>query len=158
MTAAGRLWIGGAGALVGVLVIVLSRCSGWPTVRRVRKGGWTRPVAADLRAGAASGRTGPFQWLAPDVTQRINATLALPMLLVFTPATAVLGMLLHDVEDRQATDQALKDSSARLRAIATALPGDAAGARRRRPLCRCVVLERCSAAGARRPAARATAA
>ncbi len=124
MTAAGRLWIGGAGAMVGVLVIVLSTLLGL-AYRAARAQGRldVRPVTLLIFGLVLHlGVLGLFQCLEPDVVQRINATLALPMLLVFTPATAVLGMLLHDVEDRQATDQALKDSSARLRAIATALP------------------------------------
>ena len=124
MAAAGRLWIGGAGSMVGVLVIVLSTLLGL-AYRAARAQGRldVRPVTLLIFGLVLHlGVLGLFQWLAPDVTQRINTTLALPLLLVFTPATAVLGMLLHDVEDRQATDQALKDSSARLRAIATALP------------------------------------
>ena len=97
--------------------------AGLPCGACARAAGRAPRHAADLWAGAASGRTGPFQWLAPDVTQRINTTLACPCCWCSPPPRlAVLGMLLHDVEDRQATDQALKDSSARLRAIATALP------------------------------------
>ena len=119
-----RLWAGGTGALVGVMVIMLSTLLGLG-YRMARARGRLDVQPLTLMAFGLVlhlGVLGLFQWLAPDMVQHINATLALPLLLVFTPATALLGILLRDVENRQATERALIDSSARLRAIATALP------------------------------------
>ena len=63
-----------------------------------------------------------FQLLPAEAVQRINQTLALPYLLTFTPATVVLGLLLHDVEQRMATERALTGTAARLHAITQAIP------------------------------------
>lgn len=63
-----------------------------------------------------------FQQLPAEAVQRINQTLALPYLLTFTPATVVLGLLLHDVEQRMATERALIGTAARLHAITQAIP------------------------------------
>ena len=124
IAAAWRLWVGGTGAYVGVMVIALSTLLGL-AYRMARTQGRldVRPMTL-LVFGLLLhlGVLGIFQWLPPDIVLRVNSMLTLPLLLVFTPATVVTGMLLHDVENRQATDQALTDSSARLRAIATALP------------------------------------
>ncbi len=124
MAAAGRLWLGGAGVEVGLMVIVL--CTGLGLV---------------YREGRALGRVGVepitlalfglllhtavialFQLLPQEAVLRINQTLALPYLLTFTPATVVLGLLLHDVEERMATEHALKGTAARLKAITRAIP------------------------------------
>lgn len=63
-----------------------------------------------------------FQLLPAEAVQRINQTLAVPYLLTFTPATVVLGLLLHDVEQRMATERALTGTAARLHAITQAIP------------------------------------
>src|SRR5690606_32393161 len=109
MAVAGRLWLGGAGVDVGLMVIAL--CTALGLV---------------YRAGRARGRLGVepvtlaffglllhtavlalFQLLPPEAVQRVNQTLALPFLLTFTPATVILGLLLHDVEARLSTERAL---------------------------------------------------
>ena len=124
MAATGRLWLGGAGAEVGLMVIGL--CTAMGLV---------------FREGRARGRLGVepvplalfglllhtavialFQLLPAEAVQRINQTLALPYLLTFTPATVVLGLLLHDVEQRMATERALTGTAARLHAITQAIP------------------------------------
>lgn len=124
MAATGRLWLGGAGAEVGLMVIAL--CTAMGLV---------------YREGRARGRLGVepiplalfglllhtavialFQLLPAEAVQRINQTLALPYLLTFTPATVVLGLLLHDVEQRMATERALTGTAARLHAITQAIP------------------------------------
>ncbi len=119
-----RLSAGGVGAPVGVMVIALSTVLGLG-YRMARARGWVDVRLWNLVAFGLVlhlGVLGLLQWLPSDMLQRINTTLALPMLLVFTPATALLGGLLRDVENRQATEQALAESVARLRAIAAALP------------------------------------
>ncbi|MFY3384560.1 EAL domain-containing protein [Paracidovorax sp. MALMAid1276] len=124
MAITGRLWLGGSGAQVGVLVITFCTVMGLV-----------------YRAGRARGRLGVeplplaifglllhtaviglFQLLPPAVATRVNETLALPFLLTFTPATVVLGLLLRDVEMRLATEVALQDTAARLHAITRAIP------------------------------------
>lgn len=124
MAVAGRLWLGGAGVEVGLMVIAL--CTAMGLV---------------YREGRARGRLGVepitlalfglllhtavialFQLLPAAAVVRINQTLALPFLLTFTPATVVLGLLLRDVEARLATELALKGTAARLHAITRAIP------------------------------------
>ena len=65
---------------------------------------------------------GAFQLLPAPVVQRINEMVALPFIAIFTVATLLLGTALKDLEERLATDRALSDSSARLRAITQAIP------------------------------------
>lgn len=120
----GRLWLGGAGAEVGLLVIVLCTAMGL-VYREGRARGWlgVEPVTLALFGLLLhTAVIGLFQLLPAEVTARINQTLALPFLLTFTPATVVLGVLLHDVEARLATEHALKDTAARLHAITRAIP------------------------------------
>ena len=119
-----RLWIGGAGVLVGVLVMALSALAGLAyRIARGRERLDVQPLT--LMAFALLlhlGVLGLFQWLSPVMTPSIMHTLAPPFLLIFTLATALMGILLRDVENRQATEQALAESVARLRAIAAAQP------------------------------------
>ena len=124
ITAGWRLWLGGAGAEVGVLVA-------WSCVLLGLLYRWGR-AHGHLSAGPASlllfGLVvhlvvlGLFQWLPPPAVARINETLALPFVLTFTAATPLLGYLLRDVENRLATEQALAESAARLHAITLAIP------------------------------------
>jgi len=124
MAVAGRLWLGGTGVEVGLMVIALCTAMGLA-----------------YREGRARGRLGVepltlalfglllhtavialFQLLPAAVVIRVNETLTLPFLLTFTPATVVLGLLLRDVEARLATELALKGTAARLHAITQAIP------------------------------------
>ena len=119
-----RMHIGGAGTVVGVMVILLCTLLGL-AYRQARTRGllgvrpWNLLVFGLLLHVAVFGL---FQFLPPDVTQRINQALTLPFLLVFMLATLAMGLLLRDVENRMVTEQALSDSAARLRAIADAIP------------------------------------
>ena len=124
MAITGRLWLGGAGAEVGLLVIVSCTALGL-VYRQARARGQVsvEPVALALFGLLLhTAVIALFQLLPADIAQRVNQTLTLPYLLTFTPATVVLGLLLRDVEDRMRTEHALKESAARLHAIALAIP------------------------------------
>ena len=124
MAATGRLWLGGAGAEVGLMVIGLCTALGL-VYREGRARGrlGVEPVTLALFGLLLhTAVIALFQLLPAEAVQRINQTLALPYLLTFTPATVVLGLLLHDVEQRMATERALTDTAARLHAITQAIP------------------------------------
>ena len=124
MAATGRLWLGGAGAEVGLMVIGLCTAMGL-VYREGRARGrlGVEPVTLALFGLLLhTAVIALFQLLPAEAVQRINQTLALPYLLTFTPATVVLGLLLHDVEQRMATERALTGTAARLHAITQAIP------------------------------------
>ncbi|CAN7586569.1 EAL domain-containing protein [Acidovorax sp. LjRoot74] len=124
MAATGRLWLGGAGAEVGLMVIALCTVMGL-VYREGRARGrlGVEPVTLALFGLLLhTAVIALFQLLPAEAVQRINQTLALPYLLTFTPATVVLGLLLRDVEERMATEHALAGTAARLNAIAQAIP------------------------------------
>lgn len=124
MAAATRLWIGGAGATVGLVVIALSATMGL-VYRQAHAQGRLRITALPLLAfGLLLHATalGVAQLLPGGLALEMNQHLALPLFLLAIPATAVVGLLLRDVEDRLATEQALRNSAARLHAIAYAIP------------------------------------
>jgi len=124
IAAAWRWSIGGAGALVGVLVIVLCALFGLAYREAHRRG----------RVGVGPGPLLLFglllqllvvaclQLLPADTARHFNDTLALPYVFTLTIATALMGLLLSDVQERLVTEQALADSAARLNAIAHAIP------------------------------------
>lgn len=124
MAAGWRLWLGGAGAFIGVLTITTCVAAGL-AYRYARHrwhlgvGIWPLLVFGVLLHLAV---VGLFQGLPAEVAARINDTVAVPYLMIFPVATALLGVLLRDVEQRQATDFALAGSAARLRAITLAIP------------------------------------
>jgi len=124
MSGAWRLWLGGAGALVGVLTIATCVAAGL-AYRYARRrwhlgvGIWPLLAFGMLLHLAV---VGLFQGLPAEVAARINETVAIPYLMIFPVATALLGVLLRDVEQRQATDFALAGSAARLQAITQAIP------------------------------------
>ncbi|WP_342720767.1 EAL domain-containing protein [Acidovorax sp. FHTAMBA] len=124
MAATGRIWLGGAGGEVGLMVIVLCTAMGLVyRVGRARGQLGVEPVPLALFGLLLhTAVIALFQLLPAEAVQRINQTLALPYLLTFTPATVVLGLLLHDVEQRMATERALTGTAARLHAITQAIP------------------------------------
>ena len=124
MTMGWRLWIGGAGMGVGLLVVVICVSLGLLYRLAYQRG----KVSVEPRTLLIFGFlvhvavVGAFQLLPAPVVQRINDTVALPFIGIFTVATLLLGTLLKDVEERLNTERALSDSSARLRAITQAIP------------------------------------
>ena len=124
LAAAGRLWLGGGGTEVGLASIALCTVLGL-AYREARTRGRVSVGPLPLAVfGLLLHATllGVFQWLPPAAVARVNEALALPFLITFTPATVALGLLLRDVEQRLATEQALAGSAARLSAIAHAIP------------------------------------
>lgn len=124
MAAGWRLWLGGAGAFIGVLSIITCVAAGL-AYRQARQrwrlsvGIWPL-LAFGLLLHLAV--VGLFQGLPAEVAVRFNENVAVPYLMIFPVATALLGVLLRDVEQRQATDFALAGSAARLQAITQAIP------------------------------------
>ena len=124
MAAAARLWIGGAGTEVGLGIIALSALMGL-AYRHVHARGYLDIKPLPLLAFGLLLHAlvlGVAQYLPISLVLQMNQTLALPLLLISLPTTALVGLLLRDVEDRMATEQALTDSAARLQAIAAAIP------------------------------------
>lgn len=119
-----RLHMGGAGTGLALLVIVLSAGGGlayrWGRVRgrlNVKPGSLLLfGLLLHLVLAAC------MQGLPTEAAQAFNRTLLLPFVLIFTLATALMGWLLRDMEERMATEQSLTESAARLEAIAHALP------------------------------------
>lgn len=124
LAAATRLWIGGAGTEVGIVVIVLSAAMGLAYRQAHARGRLPIQVLPLMAFGLLlhAMALGAAQFLPGGLALEMNQRLALPLLLLSIPATALVGLLLRDVEDRMATEQALKESAARLHAIAYAIP------------------------------------
>ncbi|MGE4337568.1 MAG: EAL domain-containing protein [Pigmentiphaga sp.] len=124
MAAAYRLFLGGAGANVGVLVIIaavlmglgyrsLSRGRGWPItpLHLLGFGVLVQLVSIAL-----------FTLLPEAIQQQIFPQVAVLYVLVLSPATVLLGLILCGHEDREHTTAALAASEAQLRAITAASP------------------------------------
>ncbi len=124
MAAAYRLSLGGAGAWVGVAVITTSVLSGL-LMRQVLRRGWAQPALLDfLLFGALLHiiNLGWFLLLPAQHLQKLLDSLAWPYLFVLAPSTALLAMLLHDLEQQRHAKQALARSEALRRAITRASP------------------------------------
>lgn len=124
MAAAARIALGGNGLVVGTLVILASSGLGLLYRRASQRGlvsiGFLRLLLFGLLVHAVA--LGLFQALEPATVAHINRTLALPYLLVFGPATALLGWLLHDIEQRLATETSLAETAAHLKAVTASAP------------------------------------
>ena len=111
-----RIWIGGGGVYVGVAVII--SCSALGLIYRyANQRGWTRIGPWQLLLFGLVVHLVEvmlFTQLPAEVVDRVMSTVALPLVLTFTPATAFLGMLLVDIENRFKTEFALKQSEAKL--------------------------------------------
>lgn len=120
-----RLWLGGSGAAAGVGIIVLSAGLGLAYRHAVARG-WLQATARHLLAfGAALHGLAlvlVMLLLPPESARPTFWPLLLPYLGVLTPATAMLGLLLQDLEHQRQTQQALKHSEALRRAITRASP------------------------------------
>lgn len=111
-----RIWIGGGGVYVGVAVVIA--CSSMGLLYRhardkglVKIGPW-QLLLFGLIVHVIEVLL--FSQLPAAVVARVMDTVALPLILTFTPATAILGMLLIDVENRFNIESALRDSEAKL--------------------------------------------
>ncbi len=115
-----RLWLGGVGTQTGLLAILIPILLGL-LLRRAHLPLRFLPL---LGAGLLIHLpvVGVQMLLPRGLNLLVLETVALPMLMVLPLATALLGVLLNDLAERARTEQALRDSSARLRAITQAMP------------------------------------
>jgi len=111
-----RIWIGGGGVYVGVAVVVSCTVLGL-LYRYGDQKGWVKVGPSQLLLFGLIVHVVEvllFTQLPAEVVERVMDTVALPLILTFTPATAFLGMLLVDIESRFKTEHALKESEAQL--------------------------------------------
>ena len=124
VAAAYRFSIGGSGLPIGLITIVIAVASGL-AYRHAMK---TLHVPHGPLTLFAFGVVLHFVTLLllthvpGQSASTIFDTLGLTYLLIMGTGTALLGMLLHDIDHRLAMQRALHESEARLRAITTALP------------------------------------
>ena len=114
-----RLWLGGGGVLVGVSVAVACVLLGLG-YRYGCQRGWLRAgIWQFLVFGLLVHLVVIFlfTFLPEGVVEKVMSTIALPMVLTFTPATALLGMLLLSVEREVKTARSLIESEARFRDV-----------------------------------------
>jgi len=119
IAAAYRLWLGGGGAPVGVAVIVSAMSLGL-LYRYCRHHGWVGVGVWQLLVFGLivhGVEVLLFMLLPADVVARVMAHVAMPLVLIFTPATAFLGMLLLDIYNRVVTEDVLRTSEERFHAF-----------------------------------------
>jgi len=125
IAAAYRGYLGGQGMVVGISVILTCAILGL-AYRHLYLRGKVGIGAVQLLAFGAVVHvllaSGVYQMLPPDQAPQLALTLGWILVLVFTPATMVLGLILKDAADRVATERELLQTSARLRAIGDAIP------------------------------------
>ncbi len=119
-----RLWLGGNGMVVGTTVIALAVGLGlayraaWGHNARVRA-----PLALFAFGVAVHALSMVLIAQIPEQSMaQVYAALGLPYLLIMGTATVLLGLLLQDLETRQHNERILRERTARLRAIAGAVP------------------------------------
>ncbi len=111
-----RIWIGGGGVYVGVAVVISCAALGL-LYRYGQRKGWVKIGPSQLLLFGLIVHLVEvllFTQLPAEVVDRVMGTVALPLVLTFTPATAILGMLLVDIENRSKMESALKESEAKL--------------------------------------------
>ena len=119
-----RLWLGGGGALIGCLVIVLSTSAGL-AYRYAMARGWMRislPHLLGFGLGLHMAVQALFTQLPSPAAKVVSSEFGLYFTLIFTLATAILGWIIQDMLQRKKTETALSQSEARLRAMANAIP------------------------------------
>lgn len=111
-----RISIGGGGIYVGVAVVF--SCSLLGLLYRhlhhkglVKIGPWQLLLFGLI---VHIVEVGLFTQLPAEVVEQVLNTVAIPLILTFTPATAFLGMLLIDIENRAKMETALKESESML--------------------------------------------
>ncbi len=111
-----RLFIGGGGVYVGVAVALASAGLGLAYRYGVQKG-WAKVNISQLFMFGILVHIVVlllFTQLPDEVIEKIMTTIAIPFILIFAPATALLGILLKDGENRLKTESALRQSEAKL--------------------------------------------
>ena len=111
-----RIWLGGGGVYVGVSVVVACTVLGL-VYRYAWSKNWLKVSALRLLAFGFIVHLVEvllFTQLPAGAVQKVMETVALPLILTFTPATAFLGLLLKDAQNRIKTESDLLQSEARL--------------------------------------------
>jgi diguanylate cyclase (GGDEF)-like protein/PAS domain S-box-containing protein len=120
-----RLWLGGLGVEVGLLVVLSSVTLGL-LLRHAVARGWAKVGVWQLLVFGFVVHLFVvllFTQLPAGVAPQVLASVSLPLLLTFTPATLFLGLLLRDGVHRAETEQALRESEARFRSLLQDIPG-----------------------------------
>ena len=111
-----RAILGGGGVYVGVAVVVMSLALGL-AYRYCHARGWVKVGLWELLAFGLVvhvAEVGLFTLLPADAVAKVMHTVALPLVLTFTPATAILGLMLRDIEARRRVESELEVSQGRL--------------------------------------------
>ena len=111
-----RIWLGGGGVYVGVAVIITCSALGL-AYRYAESRGWLKVNFAGLLLFGFIVHVVEvmlFTQLPDAVVEEVMATVSLPLILIFTPATAILGLLLQDFRVRMRTEAALVENEALL--------------------------------------------
>lgn len=125
MGAGYRAWLGGGGAPVGVAVVLSCVALGL-AYRYAWKRGWLKVGLAELFAFGLlvhGVEVLLFTQLPAEVVQEVMDNVAVPLIVVFTPATVILGALLKDNERRVAMEAALVKSENRFSKAFHSSPG-----------------------------------
>ena len=115
-----RLWLGGGGVLVGVSVVACCVLLGL-AYRYACQRGWLRTGFWQLLAFGFLVHLFEvylFTFLPEEVVAKVMENVAVPLILTFAPATALLGMLLQSTEQQLRTARSLAESEARFRDVA----------------------------------------
>lgn len=111
-----RTWLGGGGAPVGVSVVIASALLGLLYRYAVHKGmaKITAPSLALFGLLVNLIEVLLFTQLPNAIAHKVMDSVSLPLILTFTPATVILGLMLKDVEQRLKTEADLQASELRL--------------------------------------------
>ena len=115
-----RLWLGGGGAAVGVSVVISCTLLGLIYRYAVQRS-WIQIGIWQLLAFGVLVHLFEiflFTFLPDDVVKRVMESVALPLVLTFTPATAFLGLLLQSIDRHIQTGRLLAESESRFRDVA----------------------------------------
>lgn len=119
-----RYSLGGGGANIGVAVVIACVSLGL-LYRFANRKDWIKIGFIQLLAFGFIVHLCVvllFTQLPPDVVQKIMNDIAIPFILVFSPAVAFLGLLLRDIENRLDMEAALVDSEQQKRLILDSVP------------------------------------
>ena len=119
-----RAYLGGPGTFVGVATVVVAVLAGL-AYRHARSRGWLGVGFLQFLVFGLVTHTAVvalFTQLPSEVAARVMDDIAVPFLVTFSLAMALLGTILLDIEQRRETAAALRQSEARLRAIVSAIP------------------------------------
>ncbi|HEY0420685.1 MAG TPA: histidine kinase dimerization/phospho-acceptor domain-containing protein, partial [Acetobacteraceae bacterium] len=120
-----RLWLGGPGALPGILLMVLSALSGIAVAAWVRHKGGRLGYRYLFLIGVLCALQGlALIALLPSViASALLPAMALPLTVVLPTATVCLGALLLQEQERRRAEERIAQSERRFQSIAASVPG-----------------------------------